>query len=341
MIKLLMNIHPPHRLRRNKKSHPDRCKYTRLGGLFLVLALLAWSVGVPAGPISTGRPDGIDVRITPNPVSNGRAVLLEIDARKMAEPIVGIQAWHGEKAIPVYQHPVRGPGHFVGFVGISYYLKPETIQVKLEWTNQGGYHFLNMPVEVIQGRFKRERLRVPKRKVSPSKADRRRIADERFKIKDIYNTPHPSRLWSSAFDMPATGKVTSPFGSQRVLNGKVKSYHSGVDFRAPTGTPIYAANDGIVRFAQHLFYSGNHLIIDHGLGIFTNYSHLSAFSAKPGQWVHKGQQIGLAGSTGRSNGPHLHWGAKVNGVSVDPLQLKEMIESLFAVTQIDPLIGPE
>ena len=324
-----------HRLLFEKRNYPDQWKPVRFIQLCIVLTLLAGSLSATAAPLSISHPQGIIVRGTPHPVSNGRTVLLEIDARNITDTIVGIQAWHGERAIPVYQHPLKGSGVYIGFIGLSYYLQPTVVPVKLEWTNQNGYYFLQIPIEVTKGQFKKERLRVPKNKVSPSKKDRRRIDDERVKIKKVYRTPHQSRLWSAAFSMPATGAITSPFGTERVLNGTRKSYHSGVDFRAPTGTPIYAANDGIVRFTGKLFYSGNHLIIDHGLGIFTNYSHLSEFTTEPGKRVRQGQQIGLSGATGRSNGPHLHWGAKVNGVSVDPLQLKELIESLFTVPEVD------
>jgi hypothetical protein len=313
-----------------RRRCPHRGQCFRFIFSFIGLCVLLCPAGALAETFSITHPNGIEVRVSPNPVSNGRTVLLEIDARNLPHPVVGIQAWNGKKAIPVVRHPVKGPGMYIGFVGISYYRKPERVNVKLEWTNHSGYHLMQIPIEVIRGRFKKEKLRVPKGKVLPSKGDRRRIAGERSTIKEIYNTPHQVRLWNTPFARPAIGKVTSPFGSQRVLNGRLKSYHNGVDFRAPTGTPVTAANDGIVRFAQNLFYSGNHLILDHGLGLFTGYSHLSAFSVQPGQRVHKGQEIGLAGATGRVNGPHLHWAVKVNGVNVDPLQLNELVESLFA-----------
>jgi hypothetical protein len=307
-----------------------RSGFSRCG---VLLSLLIWATGVSAASLPLIHPSGMEVHATPNPVSNGRTVLLEINTGNLVDRIVGIQAWYGTKAIPVYRHPRKGSDVFIGFVGVSYYQKPDTVSVKLEWTNSSGYHFLQIPIEVSEGQFKKEKLRVPKRKVSPSTDDRRRITGERSKIKEIYTTPEPSRLWYSAFAMPAGGIVTSPFGSRRLMNGRLKSYHNGVDFRAATGTPVYAANDGIVRLASNLFYSGNHLIIDHGLGIFSGYSHLSAFSVEPGQRVHKGQEIGLAGATGRVNGPHLHYATKVNGINVDPLQLMELIGSLFTAQE--------
>jgi len=269
------------------------------------------------------------IRLIPNPVVNGNVVLLEIDTSHLVDPVVGIQAKFKEEIIPVYEHPAREAGFFIGLIGIDYYNKPEKVSVALEWTNRQGYHATDLSLEIIKGRFKSEKLKVQPRKVSPSRKDRTRIARERSELKSIYASSHIARLWHSSFQRPATGKVTSPFGSKRLLNGKVRSYHSGLDFRAPTGTPIYAANDGIVKMAKNLFYSGNHVIVDHGMALFTGYSHLNEFRVKPGQTVYKGQEIGLAGATGRASGPYLHWSARINGVKVDPLQLMELINSLF------------
>jgi murein DD-endopeptidase MepM/ murein hydrolase activator NlpD len=102
------------------------------------------------------------------------------------------------------------------------------------------------------------------------------------------------------------------------------------------GTPVFAANAGIVKMARDLFFSGNIVIIDHGMGVFTNYAHLSRMDVKPGQFVNRGEQIGLAGATGRVNGPHLHWGAKVNGVTVNPNDLIQRMHPLYEDT--DPRV---
>jgi hypothetical protein len=297
----------------------------------LALAAFIMCCGAEVYAAAQSDADGsaIATRLIPNPVVNGNVVLLEIDASHLADPVVGIQAKFKGETIPIYEHPARDAGYFIGLIGIGYYNKPEKVSVKLEWTNRQGYHFTDIPLEIINGRFKSEKLNVQPNKVSPSKKDQTRIARERREIKSIYASSHLDRLWHSSFQRPATGKVTSPFGSKRLLNGKVRSYHSGLDFRAPTGTPIYAANDGIVRLAKNLFYSGNHVIVDHGMALFTGYSHLNEFRVKPGQTVYKGQVIGLAGATGRANGPHLHWSARINGVRVDPLQLMELVNSLF------------
>jgi murein DD-endopeptidase MepM/ murein hydrolase activator NlpD len=124
-------------------------------------------------------------------------------------------------------------------------------------------------------------------------------------------------------------KITSSFGNKRLFNGKLKSYHNGIDFRAPIGTPVFASNSGVVRLAENLFYSGKVVILDHGNFIFTIYAHLSKIDVKAGQQVGKGQQLGLTGATGRVSGPHLHWGVKVNGAAVNPIQFVKTMASLI------------
>jgi murein DD-endopeptidase MepM/ murein hydrolase activator NlpD len=96
--------------------------------------------------------------------------------------------------------------------------------------------------------------------------------------------------------------------------------------RATTGTPIRATNRGRVVLAKNLFFSGNTVILDHGLGIYSIYAHLSRIDAKRGTLVKNGAVVGLAGATGRVTGPHLHWGTRVQGARVDPFTLVGMSE---------------
>ncbi|MGH2349374.1 MAG: M23 family metallopeptidase [bacterium] len=107
-------------------------------------------------------------------------------------------------------------------------------------------------------------------------------------------------------------------GSQR-RQGQIRGFHRGVDLAAAAGTPVAAANDGIVRLAETLPLSGKAVLLDHGMGIVTSYLHQSAILVRPGQRVRRGEIIGRVGSTGLSTGPHLHWGLRINGVHVDPM----------------------
>jgi murein DD-endopeptidase MepM/ murein hydrolase activator NlpD len=109
-----------------------------------------------------------------------------------------------------------------------------------------------------------------------------------------------------------------------MFNGKLASIHQGMDFRARKGTPVGAGNSGAVVLARGLYYEGNCVVIDHGLGLFTLSMHLSRISVHEGQHVAKGQLLGLSGATGRVTGPHLHWAVRWEGAYLDPAKLLRM-----------------
>jgi murein DD-endopeptidase MepM/ murein hydrolase activator NlpD len=129
----------------------------------------------------------------------------------------------------------------------------------------------------------------------------------------------PWPFWRAPFQWPATGRISTHFGAQRVYGEIPANYHSGMDIAAPHGTPVKAPIPGVVRLAAGPFMlEGNLIIIDHGRGLFSAMMHLSKLEVKPGDIVAQGQVIGRIGSTGRSTGPHLHWGMTWHGVKVDP-----------------------
>ena len=129
----------------------------------------------------------------------------------------------------------------------------------------------------------------------------------------------PQKLWESPFIFPVQGTITSPFGIGRSYNGApVTSHHTGLDIAANEGTPVYAAASGKVVWADALTTRGNTVMIDHGLGVFTGYSHLSHFEVAVGQDVKQGQLIAEVGHTGLATGPHLHWELIIGGENVDP-----------------------
>ncbi len=120
------------------------------------------------------------------------------------------------------------------------------------------------------------------------------------------------------FVQPAPGAVTGVYGSRRAYNGQERSWHKGIDFANPTGTPVVAPADAVVRLARDTFMSGNLIMLDHGAGLTTVYAHLSRMDVQPGQLVKAGERLGAVGTTGRSSGPHLHWGMYWHEVAIDP-----------------------
>jgi murein DD-endopeptidase MepM/ murein hydrolase activator NlpD len=129
-------------------------------------------------------------------------------------------------------------------------------------------------------------------------------------------------LWDGAFHLPLKDVTTGGnFGRRRILNGQARSPHAGVDFPAPKGTPVYAAQSGQVVVAEDLYYSGNTVVIDHGYGVYTLYAHLSEIDVKAGDPVASNAEIGKVGATGRVTGPHLHWGLTVQHARVNAMQI--------------------
>ena len=124
---------------------------------------------------------------------------------------------------------------------------------------------------------------------------------------------------SNGFIRPLKGITTGVYGSQRILNGKKRRPHYGIDIASPKGTPIKSPNDGKVVLAERdLFFTGGTLMIDHGHGLISIYSHLENLKVERNQQIKKGQIIGTVGSTGRSTGPHLDFRLYWNNIAVDP-----------------------
>ncbi len=128
-------------------------------------------------------------------------------------------------------------------------------------------------------------------------------------------------MLSGPFVLPRRDVVTSVFGQRRLFNHQLRSRHTGYDIDGRPGDPIYAANSGRVVLARNFFFNGNAVYIDHGLGLYTAYMHLSSFAVSEGEWVERGDLIGRVGATGRVTGPHLHWGLYLQGTALDPSSL--------------------
>lgn len=178
------------------------------------------------------------------------------------------------------------------------------------------------PIAVRVGKFPTEHLKVAPNFVEPNPEQATKAADDQKKLRAIYASVTPEKLWTGPFRIPLDGvKTGGNFGKRRVLNGKSNSPHSGVDLPSPTGTPVHAAQSGRVVLAEELYFAGNTVIIDHGFGVYTLYGHFSEIDAKPGDEVKVGDVIGKVGATGRVTGPHLHWGLEVDRSRVNAMEI--------------------
>jgi murein DD-endopeptidase MepM/ murein hydrolase activator NlpD len=206
-----------------------------------------------------------------------------------------------------------------GYLAESYFSSKKSYKCQLKLGDERMVDIAD--IQVVDKDFPAEKLRVKQSKVHPSKKASLKISKEREFLARIYQNSAKVPLFEMPFIAPSNNKVTSIYGTKRVFNNKKQTQHLGTDFRAKVGSAIYGANTGRVVVAGNLFYTGKTVIIDHGLGIFTIYGHLSKIMVKEGDRVRQLQLIGLAGATGRATGPHLHWGVKVDGEFVDGYSL--------------------
>ena len=175
--------------------------------------------------------------------------------------------------------------------------------------------------------FRTRRLTVDEAFVTPPPSEQERIDREAALLADVWKSPAAERLWTGAFVRPVPQEANSVFGTRSIFNGKPRNAHGGADFLSPGGTPIHAPNAGRIAVARSLYFSGNTVIIDHGLGLFSMLAHLSKIDVHEGDRVVAGQLLGLVGATGRVTGPHLHWAVRAGGARIDPLSLLALLGS--------------
>ena len=187
------------------------------------------------------------------------------------------------------------------------------------------YFFVNQnwilkKIDIKQRKYKTQVINgLEKKMVTPPKSFWDRIKKENKVIKEVRNLDSNLDFIFQKFNWPTKGIITGVFGSQRILNGKPKRPHYGVDIAAPEGSDILAPTEAIVRMAEKdLYYTGGTVMLDHGHGVTSVYSHLSSINVKVGDKINKDQKIGEVGSTGRSTGPHLDWRINWFSERLDP-----------------------
>lgn len=206
---------------------------------------------------------------------------------------------------------------------IPFKSKKKSIPLDIQISTQSGTIHKVKNIHVVRKKYPEQRLKVKQKYATPPDAVKDRIAKEVRLQRNTYSVISPVKYWSFPFIRPVPGEVTSAFGLRRFFNGIERNPHKGVDFDASKGDPVPASDAGIVVLTGEFYYNGNTVIIDHGLGVFTSYMHLSKITVEKGQKVSRGEIIGLVGSTGRVTGPHLHLSLYVLKNSVNAAQVLE------------------
>lgn len=266
----------------------------------MIFGLLA--VGACLAPVAAENPKA-DLELLGRAVQGG----LMLGATRP-----GAKVWLGDNKVPV----ARGGLFLLGFA------RKAGAKMELRIVLPGG-RVVRRSLKVEQRRYKIERIDgLPPRKVTPTPAALKRIKAERRLITKARQRFSQESFSGTGFSWPLQGRISGIYGSQRVLNGKPRAPHLGVDIAAPAGTPILAPAAATVALAyDEMFFSGKLIILDHGLGLSTVYAHMSRLAVKAGDKVKRGAVIGAVGATGRVTGPHLHWGVHLFGLGLDPALL--------------------
>jgi murein DD-endopeptidase MepM/ murein hydrolase activator NlpD len=215
---------------------------------------------------------------------------------------------------------------WTGLAGIDLGTKPGSYRIALEGAGAAGRRVTAHDELVVKSKkFPTRVLTVDPKYVTPPADVLDRINEERARVDGIFASTTPEKLWNGSFVMPVPGKVISAFGKRSVYNGQPRSPHRGTDFRGAEGTPIRAPNAGRVVLASDLYYTGNTIILDHGLGLYSYFGHMSVLTVEEGAGVRTGDLVGKVGATGLVTGPHLHWTVCLAGIRVDPLSLVDIL----------------
>ena len=262
----------------------------------------------------------ISIHLSPRSLAPGDVVVVEVSCPEIPESI----CLEFNKKRTVW--PNNGNSRLVrGIIGIDLSQKPGAYALGVFCDAV----FYETPVYVREYDFGTRNLTLPPSMTHYDEETSSRIERERERVNALWAQSISRRLWDYPFIRPVPGGISGPFGRRTLINGEPRSPHSGLDLRAKKNENVLSANTGKVVLADDLFFSGKSVFIDHGLGLFSMYFHLEKILVEQGEMIKRGQLLGHAGSTGRSSGPHLHWGIRLQGARVDPLKLIEASERLL------------
>jgi len=280
-------------------------------GFFLLLAIVAVFFLFPVEESSSSGPD---ITVRPSKIGQGEVALVSIK-EKGAEPEV---IWMERRITLVAD---RKNEIWSGLIGADLTTRPGRYTLKVSHPNNKP-HLIT--ISVLSRSYGVRRLTLPREMVELDAHTLKRVKEEIRVVRELFMRPAGRLLWSGKWIRPVAGTVVSRFGCRCIVNGEERSPHSGVDLKAPEGTVVKATNRGRVALVADHFFSGLSVFIEHGGGIQSMYFHLSRVLVRVGQMVEKGARVGLSGSSGRATGPHLHFGIRLNGGRVDPLNLIEI-----------------
>ena len=249
------------------------------------------------------------LELVPARVKPGDPVLLVVHGTEGALP----EGTIGTRPVPFYLVGHRAEA----LVPIPVEEEPGMLEVEVT----SGGTTIAAPLEIVPPGFPERQLTVATKFVRIPASARARIKADGKAFQKAWSTPFKPRIFVDNFLKPRDSVITAHFGDKRILNGKKPTQHYGLDLDGSTGDEVRAANDGRIILVRDCYTSGNTVLVDHGAGLITAYFHLSKFLVKTGQEIRRGELLGLVGKTGRVTGPHLHFGAHLGTLWVNPQAL--------------------
>jgi murein DD-endopeptidase MepM/ murein hydrolase activator NlpD len=258
----------------------------------------------------------LQVRMAPPAPRQGDVVMVFVGGTKGAQNVEGSL---GSQHLAFFPYGAE----FAALAGLDIEAKPGKMPWRIGLVDGGGVPRKAVgTVTVKAAGFPVQRLTLPRGMVNLDPEAERRAANEAVRLRALYDTVTPERLWRGPFTQPvASRKPGDGFGFRRVINGQPRMPHAGIDYSADRGTPVVASNRGRVALLGDFFFAGRLVALDHGLGLYTLYFHLDGVGVSEGQIVERGQTVGTVGTTGRSTGPHLHFAAQLGRARINPPDL--------------------
>ena len=252
----------------------------------------------------------------PSSVGSGSPFVIRVTS---SAPLTGVSVqWQGRNIpldVALWNNHYIALGLFGTQTGK---VKPGLHTMKVTVNSNGTRRRISLPIRVTPVKYREDHLTLPESMVTPPANVLARIAKERKAVGKALSTATLTREWGLPLVRPVDGIVTSPYGRRRILNKKPRTPHGGMDFRAAQGTPVREALHGRVVLAGDHYFARKSVYVDSGDGMISHYFHLDSIGVKEGERINRGAVIGKSGMTGRSTGPHLHFGLSLSGQLVNP-----------------------
>jgi biotin carboxyl carrier protein len=281
--------------------------------IFLALCLLS-------GASPTLALSKTEITVSSDSIFQGDTGLLRVETANGQSPQV---RWMDHD---LFMAPYGNGKTWFGFFGADLKLKPGPYALVVRSASAGVQKPISVTVRSKD--FGVRHLTLPKEMVDLDAATLERVKRETAIMNEVLGAPPTAPQWKGPFVKPVSGEVVGTFGQASILNGMPRSPHSGVDLKGERGTPVASINAGRVVLTGEHFFNGRFVVVDHGGAVLSMYFHLDKILVQQGDRVAKGQTVGLLGATGRATGPHLHFGVRIEGARVDPMQFLKVNEAM-------------